>query len=180
MNSRSQRAVSAQQLSHPSPLEMPSCRGLSCVLGTECRAECQLPSRQGGEAAEERAGEQSRGGDAAAPDLDVGALGLQQLADDLPQLVCVRQLPHGAQLGPCTVLGGSTAVRGVHFMQAATESCDLLCALGREGRGKSGGHMGSHSQRNRGAQGGLQLSSGSLGTFQQAAQVSILSLCDWG
>lgn len=48
--------------------------------------------------------------------LHIGALCLQELADDLAQLISIRELSHGGQLRPSGVLGGWAQVRGVHLV----------------------------------------------------------------
>lgn len=71
--------------------------------------------------------------------LHVGALRLQELADHLAQLICIRELSHGRQLRPRGVLRRWALVRGVHLMQTAAKCGHLFCTLrstgGREGRG---------------------------------------------
>ena len=61
--------------------------------------------------------------------LHVGALCLQELADNLAQLIGVRELSHGGQLRPSGVLGGRARVRGLHLVQTAAERGHLFRAL---------------------------------------------------
>ena len=61
--------------------------------------------------------------------LHVGALCLQELADNLAQLIGVRELSHGGQLRPSGVLGGRARVRGLHLVQTAAKRGHLFRAL---------------------------------------------------
>ena len=76
-------------------------------------------------------GRKNAGGEPEKTYLHVGALCLQELADDLAQLVSVRELSHGGQLRPSGVLGGRARVRGVHLVQTAAERGHLVRALQR-------------------------------------------------
>ena len=82
-------------------------------------------------------GRKNAGGEPEKTYLHVGALCLQELADDLAQLVSVRELSHGGQLRPSGVLGGRARVRGVHLVQTAAERGHLVRALQRSWKGKT-------------------------------------------
>ena len=70
-------------------------------------------------------------------DFDVGPLGLHELADDFAELVGIGELPESCRRreGRLRAGRGGHALRGIHVMETAAESGDLLRALRNRNQG---------------------------------------------
>lgn len=64
-------------------------------------------------------------------DFDIGSFSLHELTDDFAELVGIRELPESCRRweGRVRARRRGHTLRGIHVMETAAESSDLLCTL---------------------------------------------------
>lgn len=72
-------------------------------------------------------------------DFDIGAFGLHEFTNDFAELVGIRELSRSCRRWEGRVRAGRRGhtLRGIHVMETATKSSDLLCTLQIKDRKKN-------------------------------------------